>query len=42
VMYDRVNSLGHWPERPLMPGGPSGPRPHHVRGGQIIRSEGSS
>jgi tRNA G18 (ribose-2'-O)-methylase SpoU len=42
VMYDRINSLGHWPERPLMPGGPSEARPHHVRGGQLVRREGSS
>ncbi len=35
VMYDRIKSLGHWPERPLMPGGPSVPLPPHVRGGPI-------
>ena len=40
VMYDRVKSLGHWPDRPMMPGGPSKPRPPHVRGGPVIRSGG--
>lgn len=39
VMYDRINSLGHWPDRPLMPGGPLAARAPHVRGGQVIRSE---
>lgn len=39
VMYDRVKSLGHWPDRPLMPGGPLSPSAQlHVRGGPIRRT----
>jgi tRNA G18 (ribose-2'-O)-methylase SpoU len=40
VMYDRIKSLGHWPERPLMPGGPTMARAPHVRGGPAVRSKG--
>ena len=39
VMYDRVKSLGHWPDRPMMPGGPVTQRAAHVRGGPVIRSK---
>ena len=40
VMYDRVKSLGHWPERPMMPGGPKDTaRAPHVRGAPLIRSK---
>jgi tRNA G18 (ribose-2'-O)-methylase SpoU len=37
VMYDRVRSMGNWPERPLMPGGPIQPPAPHVRGGRVSR-----
>ena len=40
VMYDRVKSLGHWPDRPLMPGGPVTQRAAHVRGAPIVRGKG--
>ena len=43
VMYDRIKSLGHWPERPLMPGGPltgaETTRAPHVRGGPVRRRD---
>ena len=40
VMYDRIRSLGHWPDRPMLPGGPtSTTRAPHVRGGPVIRSK---
>jgi tRNA G18 (ribose-2'-O)-methylase SpoU len=35
VMYDRVRTTSNWPDRPLMPGGPTSPKPPHVRGGPI-------
>ncbi|MEQ1649740.1 MAG: RNA methyltransferase [Hyphomicrobiaceae bacterium] len=38
VMYDRIKSMGNWPNRPLMPGGSIEQKPAHVRGGQFIRS----
>lgn len=38
VMYDRVKSLGNWPERPMMPGGPLEPPKPHVRGGRVSRT----
>lgn len=38
VMYDRVRSLGHWPERPMLPGGPGKTTPQaHVRGAPLGR-----
>jgi tRNA G18 (ribose-2'-O)-methylase SpoU len=42
VMYDRVKSMGNWPNRPLMPGGPIETKSTHVRGGQIIRNKKTS
>ena len=30
VMYDRITSLGHYPRRPISPGGPTEQRPEHV------------
>ena len=39
VMYDRVRSLGRFPERPVAPGGPLQQRPPHVSGGRVIRSK---
>ena len=38
VMYDRVKSLGHWPDRPMMPGGGTAPPPAHVRGEPFRRT----
>ena len=41
VMYDRIKSLGHWPDRPMMPGGPltgAESTRKHVRGGPIKRT----
>jgi tRNA G18 (ribose-2'-O)-methylase SpoU len=32
VMYDRVRSLGQFPDRPVAPGGPDRDRPAHVKG----------
>lgn len=37
VMYDRVTTLGRFPTRPLVPGGPVEPLADHVHGGPIIR-----
>lgn len=37
VMYDRVLTLGHYPNRPMLPGGPIKPLPDHVFGGPVIR-----
>ena len=37
VMYDRLRSLGRFPERPVTPSGPLVPVPPHVRGGQVLR-----
>ena len=41
VMYDRVKSLGNYPQRPTSPGGPSeiDKNPEHHHGSQIIRSK---
>lgn len=40
VMYDRMISLGRFAERPVRVGGPTGPAPTHVHGGQKIRNRG--
>ena len=37
VMYDRIRSLGYYPPRPLMPGGPKEPRMKHQHGGRFSR-----
>ena len=37
IMYDRVISLGKYPRRPVMPGGPAEPQPKHVYGGPAHR-----
>lgn len=37
VMYDRILNLGHFPQRPMRPGGPTEPLPEHVFGAPIIR-----
>ena len=37
VMYDRVRSLGYYPPRPLMPGGPKEARMKHQHGGRFSR-----
>jgi tRNA G18 (ribose-2'-O)-methylase SpoU len=46
VMYDRIKSLGHWPDRPMLPGGPlTGAHPTrdiHRRGGPIVRTQPKS
>ena len=39
VMYDRIKSLGHWPDRPMLPGGALVERPPHVRGAPKQRSK---
>lgn len=39
VMYDRILNLGHFPNRPMRPGGPVDPLPEHVFGGPVIRRE---
>jgi len=40
VMYDRVRTLGRFPERPVSEGGPITPLPAHVRGSPLKRSDG--
>lgn len=42
VMYDRALTLGRYPERPLMPGGPREALPDHVHGGPVFRGRGTS
>lgn len=37
VMYDRIRSLGYYPPRPTMPGGPEEPRMKHQHGGRFSR-----
>ncbi|MBN43237.1 MAG: RNA methyltransferase [Alphaproteobacteria bacterium] len=37
VMYDRLLTLGRYPARPLVPGGPTGSLPDHVHGGPVLR-----
>lgn len=37
VMYDRVKTLGFFPERPVVAGGPSAPRAAHVHGAPVSR-----
>ena len=37
TMYDRVISLGRYPRRPVMPGGPVESLPEHVFGGPALR-----
>ncbi len=39
VMYDRILSLGRFPGRPVMPGGPVEPLPPHVRGAPVRRKK---
>jgi len=39
VMYDRITSLGHYPRRPIGPGGPTEQRPEHVFGDPKIRKK---
>jgi tRNA G18 (ribose-2'-O)-methylase SpoU len=39
VMYDRITSLGHYPRRPISPGGPTEQRPKHVFGDPKIRKK---
>lgn len=39
VMYDRILNLGHFPNRPMRPGGPVDPLPEHVFGGPVIRRQ---
>jgi tRNA G18 (ribose-2'-O)-methylase SpoU len=39
VMYDRLISLGRFPRRPIMPGGPVEPLPEHVFGEPILRKK---
>jgi hypothetical protein len=38
-MYDRLISLGRFPRRPIMPGGPVEPLPEHVFGEPILRKK---
>ena len=42
VMYDRIISLGRFPGRPVMAGGPVEPLPPHVRGAPVIRKKPAS
>lgn len=37
VMYDRVLTLGRYPARPLVPGGPTEALPEHVHGEPVLR-----
>ena len=37
VMYDRVLTLGRYPARPLVPGGPTEALPEHVHGAPVLR-----
>jgi tRNA G18 (ribose-2'-O)-methylase SpoU len=39
VMYDRLNSLGHFPRRPTRPGGATFPLSEHQYGGAKIRKK---
>ena len=39
VMYDRITSRGHYPRRPISPGGPTEQRPEHVFGDPKIRKK---
>jgi tRNA G18 (ribose-2'-O)-methylase SpoU len=39
IMYDRMTSLGRFPPRPEMPGGPVESLPEHVHGGPRIRDK---
>jgi len=38
VMYDRIMSLGRYPNRPVTPGGPIEPLAEHVHGDPVIRN----
>ncbi len=38
VLYDRLITLGRFPARPVMPGGPQAPLPPHVHGRPIFRN----
>jgi SpoU rRNA methylase family protein len=38
VMYDRVKSMGNYPDRALMPGGPKEDKKPHQHGGRFLRS----
>lgn len=40
VMYDRLRSLGRFPDRPVVPAGALVPVTPHVRGGRIRRAAG--
>ena len=42
VMYDRIISLGRFPGRPVMAGGPVEPLAPHVRGAPVIRKKPKS
>jgi tRNA(Leu) C34 or U34 (ribose-2'-O)-methylase TrmL len=39
VMYDRLISLGRFPNRPVSPGGPVEDLPPHVHGGPVLRQD---
>jgi len=39
VMYDRIQSLGQFPRRPITPGCPTEALPEHVFGDPVIRSK---
>ncbi|MGI9405852.1 MAG: RNA methyltransferase [Hyphomicrobiaceae bacterium] len=39
VMYDRITSLGHYPPRPVMEGGPREDLPPHVHGERFTRTQ---
>jgi tRNA G18 (ribose-2'-O)-methylase SpoU len=39
VMYDRIMSLGRFPGRPVVSGGPVEPLPPHVRGAPVRRKQ---
>ncbi len=42
VMYDRILSLGRFPGRPVVPGGPVEPLAPHVRGAPVRRKKAAS
>ncbi|MCH9013589.1 MAG: RNA methyltransferase [Proteobacteria bacterium] len=42
VMYDRITSLGRFPGRPVVPGGPVEPLAPHVRGAPVRRKKAAS
>ncbi len=39
IMYDRVQSIGKFQNRPVSPGGPTEPLPQHVHGKPIFRND---